>query len=55
MIVAQRKWRIILAFGVLDGIAAGIPLRIAVIFGTRPEAIKLAPLIKRLKDSPGRF
>lgn len=31
------------------------PLRVAVIFGTRPEAIKLAPLIKRLKDSPERF
>ncbi len=31
------------------------PLRIAVIFGTRPEAIKLAPLIKRLKEHPDRF
>ena len=31
------------------------PLKVAVIFGTRPEAIKLAPLIKRLKDSPERF
>ncbi|HYK87212.1 MAG TPA: UDP-N-acetylglucosamine 2-epimerase (non-hydrolyzing) [Acidobacteriota bacterium] len=31
------------------------PLKIAVIFGTRPEAIKLAPLIKRLKDHPERF
>ncbi len=31
------------------------PLRIAVIFGTRPEAIKLAPLIKRLKTNPDRF
>ncbi len=31
------------------------PLKIAVIFGTRPEAIKLAPLIKRLKDNPERF
>lgn len=31
------------------------PLKIAVIFGTRPEAIKLAPLIKRFKDHPGRF
>lgn len=30
-------------------------LKIAVIFGTRPEAIKLAPLIKRLKDNPDRF
>jgi UDP-N-acetylglucosamine 2-epimerase (non-hydrolysing) len=31
------------------------PLKIAVIFGTRPEAIKLAPLINRLKDHPKRF
>ena len=31
------------------------PLKVAVIFGTRPEAIKLAPLIKRLKGSPKRF
>jgi UDP-N-acetylglucosamine 2-epimerase (non-hydrolysing) len=31
------------------------PLKIAVIFGTRPEAIKLAPLIKRLSDHPDRF
>ena len=31
------------------------PLKTAVIFGTRPEAIKLAPLIKRLKANPERF
>ncbi len=31
------------------------PLKIAVIFGTRPEAIKLAPLIKRLGENPERF
>lgn len=31
------------------------PLRIAVVFGTRPEAIKLAPLILRLKQDPARF
>lgn len=31
------------------------PLKIAVIFGTRPEAIKLAPLIRRLKEVPERF
>lgn len=31
------------------------PLKIAVILGTRPEAIKLAPLIKRLGDHPTRF
>ena len=31
------------------------PLKIATIFGTRPEAIKLAPLINRLKEHPDRF
>jgi UDP-N-acetylglucosamine 2-epimerase (non-hydrolysing) len=31
------------------------PLVVAVIFGTRPEAIKLAPLIKRLDRHPDRF
>jgi UDP-N-acetylglucosamine 2-epimerase (non-hydrolysing) len=31
------------------------PLNIAVIFGTRPEAIKLAPLIKRCQEHPDRF
>ena len=31
------------------------PVKVAVIFGTRPEAIKLAPLIKRLQASPERF
>ncbi len=35
--------------------AGTAPLRIAVIFGTRPEAIKLAPLIGRLKKHPDRF
>ncbi len=30
-------------------------LKITVIFGTRPEAIKLAPLIKRLQKFPDRF
>ena len=30
-------------------------LKIAVIFGTRPEAIKLAPVIKRLREQPSRF
>jgi UDP-N-acetylglucosamine 2-epimerase (non-hydrolysing) len=29
------------------------PLKVAFIFGTRPEAIKLAPLIKRLAQHPG--
>jgi hypothetical protein len=31
------------------------PLKIALVFGTRPEAIKLAPLIKRLREAPSRF
>jgi UDP-N-acetylglucosamine 2-epimerase (non-hydrolysing) len=31
------------------------PLKVAVIFGTRPEAIKLAPLITRLRQKPDRF
>jgi UDP-N-acetylglucosamine 2-epimerase (non-hydrolysing) len=31
------------------------PLKVAVIFGTRPEAIKLAPLVNRLKAQPKRF
>jgi UDP-N-acetylglucosamine 2-epimerase (non-hydrolysing) len=31
------------------------PLKVAVIFGTRPEAIKLAPLIRRLQGSADRF
>jgi UDP-N-acetylglucosamine 2-epimerase (non-hydrolysing) len=36
-------------------IPSGKPLKIACIFGTRPEAIKLAPLIRRLADAPARF
>jgi UDP-N-acetylglucosamine 2-epimerase (non-hydrolysing) len=39
----------------MHSIKPGVPLKIAVIFGTRPEAIKLAPLVKRLKDKPDRF
>ncbi|MBN1570060.1 MAG: UDP-N-acetylglucosamine 2-epimerase (non-hydrolyzing) [Acidobacteria bacterium] len=35
--------------------ASNSPLKIAIIFGTRPEAIKLAPLIHRLKGYPKRF
>jgi len=31
------------------------PLKLAVIFGTRPEAIKLAPLVRRLQEHPERF
>jgi UDP-N-acetylglucosamine 2-epimerase (non-hydrolysing) len=36
-------------------IHSGVPLKIAFIFGTRPEAIKLAPLIRRMADHPARF
>jgi UDP-N-acetylglucosamine 2-epimerase (non-hydrolysing) len=31
------------------------PVKILTIFGTRPEAIKLAPIIKALKDRPHQF
>ena len=31
------------------------PIKTALIFGTRPEAIKLAPLIRRMGDKPERF
>ena len=31
------------------------PLKVLVVFGTRPEAIKLAPLIRELDSDPGRF
>ncbi len=31
------------------------PLKTAIILGTRPEAIKLAPLIRRLGEQPARF
>jgi UDP-N-acetylglucosamine 2-epimerase (non-hydrolysing) len=44
-----------LPFEAMHSIKPGVPLKIAVIFGTRPEAIKLAPLVKRLKDKPDRF
>jgi UDP-N-acetylglucosamine 2-epimerase (non-hydrolysing) len=32
-----------------------IPMKILTIFGTRPEAIKLAPIIKALEDRPDQF
>jgi UDP-N-acetylglucosamine 2-epimerase (non-hydrolysing) len=38
-----------------DASLSQLPLRVAVIFGTRPEAIKLAPLIKRMENDPKRF
>jgi UDP-N-acetylglucosamine 2-epimerase (non-hydrolysing) len=31
------------------------PIRVLFVFGTRPEAIKLCPLIRRLRSEPGRF
>jgi UDP-N-acetylglucosamine 2-epimerase (non-hydrolysing) len=36
-------------------IMAPDPIKTAFIFGTRPEAIKLAPLIRRMGDKPERF
>ena len=32
-----------------------MPLRALVIFGTRPEAIKLCPLVGKLRSDPDRF
>ena len=32
-----------------------VPWKVLVVFGTRPEAIKLAPLIRELECDPGRF
>lgn len=34
---------------------SAVPLKILVVFGTRPEAIKLAPLIRELESRPERF
>ena len=31
------------------------PLRVVVVAGTRPEAIKVAPVVRRLRAEPGRF
>jgi UDP-N-acetylglucosamine 2-epimerase (non-hydrolysing) len=39
----------------MPSIHPGNPLKLAFIFGTRPEAIKLAPLIRRVADQPDRF
>jgi UDP-N-acetylglucosamine 2-epimerase (non-hydrolysing) len=39
----------------LGSSALRVPLKVAVLFGTRPEAIKLAPLIKRMEENPERF
>jgi UDP-N-acetylglucosamine 2-epimerase (non-hydrolysing) len=33
----------------------GVPLKVLIVFGTRPEAIKLAPLIRELEAEPDRF
>ncbi len=33
--------------------SAAAPKRIMLVFGTRPEAIKMAPIIRRLGDTPG--
>src|SRR5208337_1207542 len=31
------------------------PLKIIVVFGTRPEAIKMAPVVKKLKEHPENY
>jgi UDP-N-acetylglucosamine 2-epimerase (non-hydrolysing) len=33
----------------------GLPLKVMVIFGTRPEIIKMAPVIRRLQSCPEKF
>jgi UDP-N-acetylglucosamine 2-epimerase (non-hydrolysing) len=38
-----------------DPSVSQLPIKVAVLFGTRPEAIKLAPLIKRMENDPKRF
>jgi UDP-N-acetylglucosamine 2-epimerase (non-hydrolysing) len=45
----------LVAYSLSDPLESRSPLKIAVIFGTRPEAIKLAPLITRLKEHPKQF
>lgn len=35
--------------------AVSIPKKVAVLIGTRPEAIKMAPVVKELKEREGRF
>jgi hypothetical protein len=36
----------------VDLVAVGTGMNILTVFGTRPEAIKMAPLVKALKDEP---
>jgi UDP-N-acetylglucosamine 2-epimerase len=35
--------------------ASGAPLRLACVLGTRPEAIKLAPIVLAAREAPARF
>jgi len=35
--------------------AAGNPLKVMAVFGTRPEAIKMAPVVRRLQEDPASF
>ena len=34
---------------------SAVPLKVLIVFGTRPEAIKLAPLVRELESAPERF
>src|SRR5450759_4331185 len=34
---------------------SGAPLQLACVLGTRPEAIKLAPIVLAARDAPSRF
>lgn len=40
---------------VVDTVTTATPVRVLVVLGTRPEAIKLAPVIRRLRARPDRF
>jgi UDP-N-acetylglucosamine 2-epimerase (non-hydrolysing) len=55
IIILQISMERTLAFNQSPQSLPAKPLLIAFVFGTRPEAIKLAPLIKRLESHPDRF
>jgi UDP-N-acetylglucosamine 2-epimerase (non-hydrolysing) len=44
-----------MAARLLDGVLEDAPWRVAIVVGTRPEALKLAPLIQSLQRRPDRF
>jgi UDP-N-acetylglucosamine 2-epimerase (non-hydrolysing) len=45
----------VVTFKPTASLRAGEPLSLAFVFGTRPEAIKLAPLIKLAENQPGKY